>query len=427
MVPCVAPGARGVAHRSRPLSRRPSPCRPRGRAHRGGRAGRVAGDGHPQSRQHLRHAAGPAPRAGGRLRRGRRHRRAPAERVDGRAVGRSGLPGQDAGGLAGGAGLRAGLPDRRSRQPVVAGPAASGDGDRRDRRVLELDALRHLDSGVAPPLRGREPEQLGFHAGVRLQRLRAGGPAFPERGAGPDPRHSLPGRPGAQPVMAPAAHRRLRARHRVAAPGLRRRGRTRPGGAAPKAPDRPPARRHHRVGAVAAGPRGRLQHQHDHQCVLPGGLVARGRRPARHRRQVGVGRSPRRRDPGGAHLRRGGHGGLRLQAPPRRRHRSPRMACPDRARDRLRRRRVGCGEGGRASGPGRGAGARGAGARGMGARGHRRRGGAGPAGRLPLGGHQHPRGVRHALSTDGGDRLHEGLLRRPARDPGWAEEDRGGA
>ena len=176
-----APGGGGRAHHPRPLPSRPSAGRCAGR-HRGRRrAGRFPGGGHPRQGQHLGHTvdplAGPRSRCpGGVVADGQPPRGAPR-----RIVGRAGLPGKDGRGVAGHPRPGDHLPCRLWRNAADP-PAATGrHGGCHRHRLVELDELRVAHPCIPPPLRGREPARLDLRAGVRLQRLGAGGPAFSER------------------------------------------------------------------------------------------------------------------------------------------------------------------------------------------------------------------------------------------------------
>ena len=84
-----------------------------------------------------------------------------------------------------------------ARGATRARPRPSRRHRRRDRGPLALvHDLRRSDAGVATALRGRQHEQLGVPAGLRLQRLLSGRPGVAQRGARPFARDPpvLPGR-----------------------------------------------------------------------------------------------------------------------------------------------------------------------------------------------------------------------------------------
>ncbi len=205
------PGCRGSARRAGALPRGAPSGRAAGRSRRVDHPGGQPGHHDARPGQHPRLPHGPAAGPGGRFD-GHCHPDRPlAERGHGRHLGRTGLPGQDAGGLADPASSRHRLPRRRARQHRGShrplGHDRSGDG----RRVPLVHDVRLPHARVATTVRGRQHEQLRVPAGLRLQRLLPGGPGIAQRGARADTRNTLvhPGRaatgvePAADPELRP--------------------------------------------------------------------------------------------------------------------------------------------------------------------------------------------------------------------------------
>ena len=248
-------------------------------------------------------------------RHGHRHRALAPHRA-GRRVGGPGLPGQDARGLVGAACARPGLSARRARD--ARGPGRAGRRDRRDRRgALPLvHHLLHPDPSLAPPLHGREHEQLHLPPGVLVQRLLTGRQRVTQRRG-----RALLGHPNlrGEPAGAeddPVADVVLRTRHRVAPPdGGRGTGRHSGGPVASTSHRLAPYRRG-AVGNLAGRARFLLHLQHDDELVLLGCPLARRGRAARDGWRAGLEAPPRTR----GDARQCGHGarhrGLRRTPPP---------------------------------------------------------------------------------------------------------------
>ena len=168
------PGRRGHPDGAGALPRRAPRGRRRCRAGRGRRPGRHARHHPAQPGQHLGLVADPAARARGRRRHGRLHDGTPGAPAGGRRLGRAGLPGQDAPGLA------------RPARALPRLPAGGADTRPRPPRRRTWRSPRSVALGVSlswmlvvtlvpahdRPYVGRQLQQLRLQPGLPLQRHR---------------------------------------------------------------------------------------------------------------------------------------------------------------------------------------------------------------------------------------------------------------
>ena len=302
-----APGAGGRGRGGLPLRHGPALVHARGRP-----AGRRRAGAHPDLRAHVplqqpRRAARAAAD-----RRRVRHGPGARGRVDplappGLHPGRLRLPDEDAPGPAGGPGLRARLPDRRS--DAAAAPA--GPADRSRRRAAGVGRLvgrhRRADPGVGPPLHRRLAGQQPAQPDLRLQRPR---PADRQRGR-QRRRRRRAGRGTLGPDrMDPHVQRRVRRSGLVAAAG-RADPAGRPAGAdlAGRANGPHPRRAVLWGGWLLVTGRRVQPEPGDHPPVLHGRPGAGHRRPRRHRGRGPVAPPQRAGRPHRPRRRHRGHGG----------------------------------------------------------------------------------------------------------------------